>query len=67
VLAQQKNNKKRRENVDNFTHMGSRDRPPILMNFGLLGCPTDVMSSTNFALIAVGVFCEVLKMAISYT
>jgi hypothetical protein len=33
--------------VDNFTHMGSRDPRPIIINFGLLGGLADVIDSVN--------------------
>ena len=45
--------------VDNFTHMGNRDPPPIIMNFGLHGDPTDVINCAHFCFDRLGGFCSV--------
>jgi hypothetical protein len=47
--------------IDNFSHMGSRDPPPIIMNFGLLQ-----FYEFLIWLIKNFLFCEALKMAISF-
>jgi hypothetical protein len=39
--------------------MGSRDSPPIIMNFGLLGGLADVMNSSNYWIDRLRGFCAV--------